>query len=225
VYVGAVFILLLCAEARLGRARHAGWIAILGLLVVGAVLSNLHQLRAGERGLRTSTISVQASLGAVELASAVVSPAFLPDAINAPQVTAGPYLAAVRDLGSPALTLRELETSPESIRQRADLVLAHAENLTPVAAAGHGACAAGAPTAATAGAAEFTVAPGRGLQLRVGRDGAVSVWARRLSAGYSVPLASVPAGQQVSMRFPVDRASLPWHIRLVSAQPFAACVG
>jgi hypothetical protein len=77
------------------------------LVVVGAVISNTCVLGAGERGLRAADDSVRASLAAIELASR------LPSLIDAPAVTAGAYLDAVRDLDSPAFTVSDLEQAPE----------------------------------------------------------------------------------------------------------------
>ena len=84
--------------------------------------------------------AVRASLAAVEVAAPVVAPTFVPEPLNAPQVTAGPYLAAVRDLGSPALTLPELERAPAGTRSHSDQVLEQAERLAPVPVARAIAC-------------------------------------------------------------------------------------
>jgi hypothetical protein len=237
--------LILCAEAGLGRARHPGWIAILGLLVLGAVFSNLHQLRAGERGLRSSDVSVRASLGAVELAASTVSPAFLPDPANAPQVTAGPYLAAVRDLGSPAFTLSELQRAPAPVRQQADATLQHAERLAPTPSTApitgtqpvqlsdvsgtvtsRGMCDVVTPPGGNQVAASLLVSPGRQLVIQIsgGAGGALYLW--RVAGDFPpAPAGTLRSGGPVAVAFPVDRApSLPWHARFAARSRLLVCL-
>ncbi len=72
-YVGAVFILLLVSEVAAGlRVRGTSAIAVI-LLAAGAVASNLHLLRSGERGLRTNDVNARSALSAVRLAAHVVA--------------------------------------------------------------------------------------------------------------------------------------------------------
>ena len=119
-YVGAVFIFLIAAEAsaRSGAPRR---LAALGIVLLGGPWSGTSTCcGTGERGWRPVDASVRASLTAVELAAPVVAPTFVPEPADAPQVSAGPYLAAVADLGSPALTVPELERAPASTRSHSD---------------------------------------------------------------------------------------------------------
>jgi hypothetical protein len=136
-YVGAVFIWLIVAGAitRIPEPR-AGWLTLGALAVVGALVANISVLRAGERGLRSTDATVRASLAAVEIAAPVVAPTFVADPVGAPSVSAGPYLVAVRDLGSPALRVAELGRAPASARTGADGVLELAERLTATPVAG-----------------------------------------------------------------------------------------
>ena len=129
VYIGAVFLFLIAGEAQLGLGIRGGWMVAVGLVAAAAIVSNLNVLRTGESSLRASDTSVRTSLAAVQIAAPLVAPGFQPDPVNAPQINAGPYLAAVRDLGSPAYTVPELERAPLTVQAEADSVLAQAEQL------------------------------------------------------------------------------------------------
>src|SRR3977135_2859197 len=102
-YVGAVFIWLIGAELVGIVVFRGPWLAVVGVLAVGLLVSQIGALRAGEAGLRGSDDAVRASFGVVQLSVPAVSPAFVPEPVNAPTLTAGAFLAAVRDLVSPAL--------------------------------------------------------------------------------------------------------------------------
>ena len=214
-YVGAAFILVAASEIGFGSRLTGLWTVLAGLLVLGAVVSNVHTLRLGERGLRQSDTSVRTSLGAVEIASPVVAPAFEADPVNAPQVLAAPYLAAVRDLGSPALTLGELIRAPQSEQLHADNVLALAERLVALRAAGAGCrLVTGSPHLA-----ETVTAPGTAVHLAVGRGGQATVSVRRFSPVFSPqPFATLPSHSAATLSLPRDRApGVPWHVRIASS--------
>ena len=243
-YVGAAFIFLIASEAWAGTALRGGWAALAAVLIAGAVVGNIDALRVGADVYRGVDASVRASLAAVELAAPVVAPTFVPEPTNAPQITAGPYLAAVRDLGSPALTLSQLEHAPASTRANSDLVLIQAEQLAlmPVAGAITGAsrpvieassggrisavgrCARLLPTAAAA-TLGLRVAPGGQVLIHANLGHPVAIYLRRLATTFQAPFAFVPGGTARTIRFSVDRASgLPWHLRLSAAQATEVCV-
>lgn len=227
-YVGAVFVILAAAESGLGEGLRTAWLAPVGVLVAAAVVGNLQALRAGERALRGSDTSVRASLTAVELAAPLVSPAFLPDSVNGPQITARPYLSAVHDLGSPALSLTELQRAPESVRVKADSVLEHAEALAVATAtkpeAALGACQRFEPTA-TVAYVDVDVVPGGQVLVRATPFSPVLVHLRRFASQFAgPPFASVPTSTNSLIRFPVDRAGhLPWRVRFTASRPFELC--
>lgn len=246
VYVGAVFILLAVSEARLGTALRGGWLILAGVLVLGAVVGNISALRSGERGLRSADNSVRASLAAVEVAAPVVSPAFLPDQNDAPQVEAGPYLAAVHDLGSPAFTVRELRSAPESTRERADGVLVGAERLgttvagtTPTTGGGptveyvfgasttaSGPCRVMRPTASL-GSLGLLAFPGSSLVVTPSGGPPVTLYARRFADSFTgTPFATLSGTRPQAVRFPADRQpSTPWHVQVVAGSPVTVCAG
>ena len=246
VYVGAVFILLAASEARLGTALPGGWLIFAGLLLFGALVGNISALRSGERGLRAADTSVRAALASVEVAAPVVSPGFFPDQNDAPQVSAGPYLAAVHDLGSPAFTVPELRAAAESTREKADSVLVEAERVsaTPTTAlpsagsgpsveyalGGHatakGACQVMRPTASL-GSLGLLVFPGSSLVVQPSGEPAVTLYARRFADSFTgTPFATLSGTGPQAIRFPVDRLpSMPWHVQVVAGSPVTVCAG
>jgi hypothetical protein len=243
-YIGAVFIYLIAAEARLGAGLRGGWLALAGLAVAGALIGNIAALRTGERNLRQADDSVRASLAVVEIAAPVVSPAFVPSPIFGPQITAGPYLAAVHDLGSPALTPAELERAPESTRSGSDQLLEHAEQLAPVAVSGpltgtkpvavtgttggqlvaRGLCATLVPSVPNA-SIYLRIAAGRQILVRAHRGAGAAVYLRRFASVFGPPpLTTVPGATTQAIRFPADRASEPWNVLVTATQTVDVCV-
>jgi hypothetical protein len=136
VYIGAVFILLMASAATAGLRLGQVTVASARVLVAAAVGLNLRDLRGGERSFRHADESVRAALAAVQIAAPVVAPGFMPHPPSAPQITAGPYLAAVQDLGSPTYTLPEVRAAPEGTRVLLDAVLERAEGISLRGAAG-----------------------------------------------------------------------------------------
>jgi hypothetical protein len=227
-YVGAAFILIALIDAAVGIRVRGTWALLCALVLVGALVANLGALRQGERSLRSSDTAVRASLAVVELAAPVVSPAFLADSTDAPQLTAGGYFAAVRDLGSPALTLQELQRAPEAIRLRSDSVLAHAERLVLTAGKGSASisCLRREPGRGST-VAELTAAPGSTIAVQAApRAPGPLVSARRLADEYgAAPVGQLAPGVTAALELPRDRApSLPWRIRVLGGRGFRVCV-
>ena len=222
VYISGAFILLAAIDA-IGR-RRIGYpaAALLCALTAAAVVLNVRQLHDYERGQTGIDNSVRASLAATEIAARVVSPAFAMSPVDAPQLTAGPYLAAVRALGSPAPSVGGLERSGGTMRFTADSVLILAERISPVAGPRGARPCAPAPLAAT-----------RTLRIRAGKSlvietisGPAKVYLRRfgsaLRAASNQPLLSHRTEQ---IRFPADRApSVPWTVVISGASRPWACV-
>lgn len=245
VYVGAFFIMLIVAEACLGLGTVTPWFALAAVLVLGAVISNINALRSGEEGMRAADASVRASLAAVQIAAPVVSPAFSPNPGDAPQITAGPYLAAVRALGSPALTLGELERAPETIRLGADGVLEQAEAIhesqlsgpvtgaAPVSVTGEsggqatprGMCQVFRPTAAGA-YVDIQVTPGSQVLLGAKAGPGPTVYLRRFASDFGPPPLTPGAGASGALiAFPDDRAPTePWELRIAPSRIVEICV-
>jgi hypothetical protein len=243
-YIGAAFFLLIASETGVLPAIRGSWLLLAGLLLLGAIVGNIDLLRSGERGLRPIDQSVRASLAAVELAAPVVAPAFVAEPINAPQISAGPYLAAVRDLGSPALTLTELEHASETTREASDEVLQRAERLAavpasrPVAGTGTvvsesvaggrlraaGPCVRLDPVGRVA-SLSLRELPGSTLYLLPAAGPAANVYARRFGSLFTASVVgSVAGGSGAVIRLPDDRApQRPWHLQLVTQRSTLVC--
>jgi hypothetical protein len=242
-YVGAVFILLIAAEAGVGSGLRGGWLAVGGVLLAGALIANINALREGERGLRASDDSVRALLAVVQVAAPVVAPNFVAEPTNAPGVTAGKYLLAVRSLGSPALTLPELERASEGIRENSDRVLERAEALVLTGTRGQitgtrsisvdrvtggrvaasGSCLRLEPNAAGA-TLDLAFPSDAQLLVRPQPGRAVELYLRRFASIFSTPSSVVDGASSAVLRFPVDRApQLPWRVRIVASQTVAIC--
>jgi hypothetical protein len=134
VYPAAVIVLLIGAEAARGiRLSNTALAAIFIVAAVG-LGANLLRMVDGAAFFRSYSASLRAELSAVELARDYVDPAFIafPDGIG--PARAGPYLAAVDRIGSPAFSPSELTEQSEELRARADaaLVRAGAVAVTPL---------------------------------------------------------------------------------------------
>jgi hypothetical protein len=242
IYVGGVFVLLLGVEAARGIRWTTGWLPLAAVAVIGVFVANINVLRDGEGGLRASDDSVRASLAAVQIAAPIVPASFEPDPTNAPQLTAGDYLRAERDLGSPAPSISQLAASPESFRARSDIVLAHAESLRPGSQSGlspalirndalygavavrQGACERILPRGALA-SLDVTLPSGTAISIRAQPGARASVYVRRFASAFAPPtFTTVAGGASASVGFPRDLASqVPWHVQVVDPVTFSVC--
>jgi hypothetical protein len=219
IYIGAVFIMLIAAEAGSGLELRGWGLAVAAVLLAGAVIANVGALRTGERTLRKIDDSVRASLATLDVAAPAVSRAFAPEPVDAPQITAGRYLAASRALGSPALSLSELQRAPESIRQAADSTLERAETLAPAPGSRSSSCA-----AIPAGAA-LVVPAGRRMLIESGPPSTATVYLRRFASNFpTTPFAAVRSAA-ATLAFPADLAPMaPWHVRFGGAGIAHVCL-
>ncbi len=242
-YVGAVFIWLIVAEARVGTRLSRPWLFLPCLLALGAIVANVNTLRDGSSGLSSTDYSVRASLTSVQVAAPVVSPAFMPAPTGAPQITAGPYLAAVRALGSPALSVAQLQLAREQTREASDQVLVGAEQLalhpgrlstasplpatvlaaTAGAVSHRGGCVRFVPTGAGA-TVEIQALPGDTVALDAapGDSGAIAL--RRFASDFTATFATLGPGSML-LRLPFDRApKLPWELQLTTPSSTEICL-
>jgi hypothetical protein len=239
VYPSAVFLLLIAAEL-VGSARSSSAATIaLFCFVAFALAGNTLRLRDASHFLRGNDRVVGAELRALELADGRVEPGFVVDSQRAPQLTAGRYLAAVRQFGSPAPSAAEVVRLAPEARAGADTVLVHQLRLEPGASEG---ALTGLPPAlesVSGGRAERSSSCIRvavqaqvsDLDLRVQRGallvrglGPVDVRARRFADDFPTPaLGSVAAGTPTRIVLLADRLGLPWHIRLTASRSFSAC--
>lgn len=122
-YIGAAYLVIVLVEAGRGVRYGPLLMVVLLALSASAVRSNSVTLRAGAAGLRGVSTLVKAELVAVEIAGGKGDQSLRPDEQRMPQVSAGSYLAAVGDLGSPAPSLRGLQRAPGEARTAADATL------------------------------------------------------------------------------------------------------
>jgi hypothetical protein len=248
-YVSAVFILIALGGLLSWRGVTARGAALAACLLLFIGLGNLSVLRSNVRGRAKLDNQVRVVLGAAEVIGPAGRASFRPHPPKVGYLTLGPYLAAVHQLGSPALTPSQIETQPQAESQLADHTIIDGEQislegppalteaippavqsseavtLTTRSQAQGSTCLSVTP-AASGGSIETAVAPGHSLYLSLSGQGSLAVYARRLSASYpQQPLGTLPAGEGPrGLGFPVDASSLPWHIRLVVTTPLLTCL-
>ncbi len=212
-YPGAVFSLLLAAEV----ARSATWRprAIAGAVAAVALMAawggNVDQLDIGGVGLRDNSQYVSAQLGAVELAGAALDPSLQPDPVRMPQVTVGPYLAAVAQFGSPSDSVAELRSRQEPMRAEADGVLAAA--ITVVAPTGPGAQCVTASGVVTTGSEGATLVVTGPAEVRT------RVFADAFPTGATL---SLPGAEPTAVNLPA--LGVPWVVDVQGPPTTTVCV-
>ena len=240
-YPGAVFLVLVAVEAAAGTRLSRGAMAVGGVIVAAALLGNVGAMREGAGFLRDQSTSVDGALAALPLVAPRVGADFQPDPTSAPQIRTGGYLDAIRDLGSPAPSPRELPKLYERARERADDTLRRA--LTPRLTGDRSAARGSAPrirtslraavnsrgpchTVSSQGgeAAVDVVIPADGLLLRP-LAGSVRVDLRRFADAYGgEPVGTVPAnGGQVLLQLPPDASPVPWRAQLTFGGTVRLC--
>lgn len=242
-YFGAVIVLLAGALTvrRIPPAPRV-W-ALLALAVLGAVVSNLGQLRAGANSLRGVTNDLRPALAAVELAGDAVPPATQPEPNAAPQVRAGLYREFVADSGSPiGGAAAVLDGGPQSavavdaalarvlgvavvpedgpIGARPPRVLAAVEGRART----EGSCLRYTP-AGTGAALDLTLDAGSSVVLRDVAESA-QLRLRRMSDAFSAdPIGTVEPGAEVAIQTPRDAIARPWVLRISPGGALRACTG
>lgn len=224
-YIGAVFVWLIVAEARVGTKLTGAGLALAGLLAAGALIASVNELRNAEIGLRVHDDGVRASLTAADVAAPVVSPSFLPDPIQSPVIVAGPYLAAARALGSPAFPVAEVASLPQSLQRRIDTVVERAESLGATPAGRSPGCRLTVPPLSRP-ALPLEAFPGRTVVIRALQSSSVKIYLRRFLPVFGPPRFVLLQGHSSNMvHFPLDRApGIPWHLLIVPGHGVATCL-
>jgi len=247
-YPSAVFILIAFGGLLRWRTMTVRRVALIAaaLLLIG--LGNLRVLEQDVQGRTTFDTRVRSVLGASEMIGPAGKASFKPNPPFVPYLTLGSYLAAVRQLGSPALKPDQIMIQSQADRRLADETIIRGEQIgleAPPALAGttapsvegrsevavrtdsgtHATCLTVTPI--TTGAwIELTVKPGSALYLSLNGPGLVEISARRLSA----PDAQQPLGTLLSsdgargLGFPLDASRLPWYVRLLPSAPLLTCL-
>ena len=117
VYLGAVVIVLIGVELLRDVTISPRATGLAALLVAFCAVTGLTLLHAGATGLRATSRTVTAELGALELAATRAPANYRPDPQRAPQIEAGPYLHTVRAIGSSPATRRPRSPWPIRLRE------------------------------------------------------------------------------------------------------------
>jgi hypothetical protein len=188
VYIGVVFLLVACAEAAAGRRYTRDPLVAIAVVVVAglSVWGNVQPLRDGAGFLRSWTRVTGPELRAIEWAAATVAPDYRPDTTRMPTLTAGPYLAAVAEHGSPAAPDDVVLGSSDDVRWAVDRVLREASAVQVVSTGDAAPCGAGA---------RVVEIPITGERVQVGVVGGAELRMRRIAERYPEdPVSVLPAG-------------------------------
>jgi hypothetical protein len=245
VYLGAVLIVLIGIELLRDIKITPRMIAIATPLIIFFSLTGLTVMRTGALGLRVTSETVTAQLGALELAKAYAPPNFQPNPEKAPPVYAGLYLHTVRSIGSsPADTPTQLATAEPSARAAADGILASLETPKLVRlAASHpvagtskptlgaitlasqtaiGNCVRLTPTSPHPMAVEATL-PRSGLLIEnQGADIAI-ISLRRFGESFISLPKPISARTNVEFSMPTDASDVTWKMTLSSDSALTVC--
>jgi hypothetical protein len=242
IYPGAVLLVLLGAELFRGARPTARAAAVAVTFAVFAAVANYGPLKAGSAQFQDWSSFVRPELGALQIAGPTAPPTLAPDPVRAPDITAGKYFPAVRQLGSPADTPAEVRARPEPQREAADSVLVAGlqvalrptgetgpskgaplslETSTGISATRSAGCVALRATAAAA--SEALTVPGRGLVVANTGAGDVQVWIRSFADNFpAAPLGSVASGQAALLAIP-RRPGIVWHAQVAVPAQARVC--
>jgi hypothetical protein len=244
-YLLSFFAILVAAELAVGVRIRRPVLAILAMLAIAAAVGNFKPLRGGSLQLQEWSSIVGAEFGAVDIAGASADPDWVVDPVRLRFVTAGSYLAAVRQLGSPALPPAGISRVDEFHRQVADTILLRglrvalraggvaagtapasdpAPPLDPHAQPGdvsvRGPCLVLVPAGSRA-QLDATV-PSGGVVIE-SRYAPVLVWLRSFGVNFvQEPVGSLRAGERATLA-PPPRPGIVWHMRVSSAGETAIC--
>jgi hypothetical protein len=244
VYLGAVVIVLVGVELLQTIEISARAVAVTTVLVAFSAVSGLTVMHAGALGLRETSDTVAAELGALELAAAHAPPGYQPDPQRAPQITAGPYLHTVRAIGSsPADTAAQIVAAGSVPRENADRVLRELLDPEPVTVAPSSqASTLPAPTVEAAPGATVS-ASGSCLAIRPRQDGAtvtismpaggvlvrdgaplpVGLSVRRFGDGFALLSEGVPGHGVRALSLEDGASTVPWHLQVGLPGPVSIC--
>lgn len=246
-YVGALLVLALASEVLRGARMGTLARTVAGVVVLAAVVANIGALRSGAQLLRDQSKQAVAELGALDIARPIVAPSYVSQGFIFGIVKAGPYFQAERALGTPAASPAQIAVEPDAVRAAADrqLIAIHRVTLPalpaafargrgppPVAqlvqsgsVAASGSCLRFTPAAFTpAGAVaelELTVPP-TGFVLEA-QGSPATVQLRRFATGQAQTIGTLQPGEPVLLRISPDRASVPWHLRLLPGAAASVC--
>jgi hypothetical protein len=221
-YFGAVLVLLTAAELLRGMELPARAPLIVAAVAVFAVIANVHLLRRGAREIRAFSDFLRPELAALEIAGPGVPADFRPDPTRAPHLVAGRYLDAVRQLGSPAESPRDLLGEPEPQREAADAVLLAALGVRLAPASSGVAVVAGCDRGASVDVTRSELA----VVVEAPPRAPAEVFVRRFAdLNPRTPLGLVPPAGRRRLMLPRRHAPGPWRVRVSSASGSVAVCG
>jgi hypothetical protein len=229
VYATAIFVLLLAANALVGVRWGRQVLAVAAVVTLTAISVNLVVLKDGANYFRDQSVIAKADLAAIEIARSTVASDLqlssdisgTPSLVN---VTAGEYLEAVDEYGSPAYTPEELAGAPEAGRRLADIVLSVAlplfeETLVGPAPASVGSCRA----IDASSAAGIRLSTGvTGIELASGPPATLSL-RRFATEEFPVPARELPGGSTMLLTIPRDGSPRPWRLQVSASQSVRVC--
>ncbi|MEO6122059.1 MAG: hypothetical protein ABIR32_00005, partial [Ilumatobacteraceae bacterium] len=221
VYSGAMFVILVAADIVPRSLQRRTSYLVAGAALIG-IWGNWAVLHDGPTGMRRATVFARVELRAIEWASASVDPAYAPDPVRMPIVTAGQYLAAAADLGSAAASDAEVAANPDEFRREVDRVSLEAGGFGLVPASGD--CAVSSTMVDGVEVAPAMVASGGSVAVTAG-DNAVEVRLRRYADTFpEAPTAVIEPGSTMTIAVPADTApKQEWTIDVRSISPIGVC--
>jgi hypothetical protein len=223
-YPSAIFLLLIAAELargfRIPRIAIAAAAVVTGAAVVGG-LTLLHREQS-ERWEPASDY-LRSSLAAVEIAGRRGDPRYLVTFPPSIHVSAGNYLSAVHDYGSPAFSEAQLAARPEAERAGADLTMATMLGIALSPASGtERTVACQTLRASGTGYAGLTLLRGGFTFTNTGGSD-VEVLLSRFADSLSVDLGPLRPGVSAALTIPVDNSTQPWSLGLSGEGPVRLC--
>jgi hypothetical protein len=245
IYLGAVVIVLVGVELMRGVAIRPRVTVIALVFVTFFAVTGLTLMHAGATGLRATSTTLTAELGALELASARAPSGYHPDPQRAPTLEAGPYLHTVRAIrSSPADTPAAIAASDAGSRAAADVVLlalyssvarqpvtAPPSPLAPIPSllslSGgkrtlRGKCVQLEPAGATPMTSEISLQRG-GVLIHDSGSAPISLALRRFGDSFDALAEPVTAHSTVAVSLPADAAGKPWELQLTSSSQLSIC--
>lgn len=246
VYLGAIVIVLVGVELLRGT-----WIApratvFAAIFVAFFAVTGLTVMSSGAASLRSTSKTLTAELGALELAASHAPPNYRPDPLRAPQLEAGPYLHMVRAVGSsPADSPTAIAASDPLSRGAADTVmialyapalralgtlrpspLAPAPAVSLIAGAKqaqHGSCIQISPLLPHGSLTAELTLPSGGVVIRDEGSTPASLALKRFGDSFDPLSSAAVAHSEGLLSLPLDAAAVAWQLQATSASRLSVC--
>jgi hypothetical protein len=222
-FPSAVFLLLIGAEALRGIRLPKLVVPVAAAIVLAASISGISLMeREQTERWEPAADSIRSSLVAVELAADAADPSFQISIPPNTTFSAGTYLDAAAEHGSPAFEEAELAARPEPERAGADLTMAQALGLSLTSPRGD-ALRCQELEATSDGATGLTLFPGAYSFENLGA-GSAELLLSRFSSELSVSMGTLEPGVLSALAIPEDRSERPWVLGLKGDGPVELCV-